>query len=467
MRRDGPRARTTDTKETTMDERDVDLEARLTRALRAGAEASEAAASSARGGDPDPVALRRRAAEHRRRRALVGSAAAALVLGVAVAGWAVGREGGDDGERVIGGPSSTVAEAPDDGIVLGDGDIPSVNHAVANRPLPPGAAPHLGDPSTTAAGLLFTRTLDDGSELEVRANAYDPSVLDLPPFWTPPGGCFPVGELYVGARFTDSVGQLAASRYVDLADGTVRGVLDVIGVAEEAPRWLAVATVPLSVARVVIRFPDGGTDEMAPVDGVVVLSAPVADGVPVTQASDGGPDVGDTEVDLLDADGEVVGSWADAWPFMSMLGGEPQNGQTCVPPNVLPAAGPHQPEDRVGAEAAIRHSWATMYGHPADRTLEEMAAVVDDPRDLSEGLTSIQERYDAEQISRTTVEIDEVVFASPERAYVTYTVDAGGMGSFPGRFGELRLIDGTWKLTRQTVCSLLGLGGYRCPPVDG
>lgn len=34
-------------------------------------------------------------------------------------------------------------------------------------------------------------------------------------------------------------------------------------------------------------------------------------------------------------------------------------------------------------------------------------------------------------------------------------------------FGEVRLVDGTWKVTRATVCSVLGLGGGTCAPLGG
>lgn len=135
-------------------------------------------------------------------------------------------------------------------------------------------------------------------------------------------------------------------------------------------------------------------------------------------------------------------------------------------PGELPPPG-EQPEDPAAAEQAVRATWDAMYGDPASMTPEQQASLVDDARGLDEGLAHIRERYSADEIAGTTIEIDEVVFASPEQAFVEYTVDAGPLGSFPGRFGELVLIDGQWKLTRHTVCSLLGLAAYQCPLVDG
>jgi len=451
-------------KEPTMDDHD-DFEARLTRALHAGADADGEVTP------PGPADVHRRRDRHRRRRVVAGSAAAALLLaGAVTAGWAAGRDG-DDGERVVGGPSTTADERGDprdDGIVLGSGEIPTVVPDHRSSLGGGSSASDPGEPTDLPTAVLFTRTLDDGTTLEVRANAYDPSSLDLPPFWDPPGGCYPVGDLYVSARFPDAVGQLATGRYVDVAPGDLRGGIDVVALAEGAPRWLAVATVPADVASVVIRFPGGGEDSLTAVDGVVVLTAPVTPGL-----FDGPADVheysvqaGDTEVEMLDDAGAVVASWSAPWPYFS-LGEVPVMGAGCTAPTALPDPGPWQPADPAAAEAAIRTSWEVMYGDPTGRTLEEQAAVVDDPRNLSEGLESIRSRYDAEQIATTTVAIEEIVFESAERAYVRYSVDAGPLGTFGDRFGELRLIGGTWKLTRHTVCSLLGLGGYRCPPVDG
>ena len=59
--------------------------------------------------------------------------------------------------------------------------------------------------------------------------------------------------------------------------------------------------------------------------------------------------------------------------------------------------------------------------------------------------------------------ITELVFVSATEAVFTYDLETG-MADFPGQIGRARFLDGTWKITRATLCQDLGKAGVQCPP---
>jgi hypothetical protein len=91
----------------------------------------------------------------------------------------------------------------------------------------------------------------------------------------------------------------------DAGTSPVDAVSDVFGVAEGAPVWWIAVSVGPDVADAAMTFADGSTDEMAPVDGVVVLAQPID---PTVAAAGDGPDVVRGTLRLFDAAGSVVSS---------------------------------------------------------------------------------------------------------------------------------------------------------------
>jgi hypothetical protein len=78
------------------------------------------------------------------------------------------------------------------------------------------------------------------------------------------------------------------------------------GVAEGAPVWWVAVAVAPDVADARVAFTDGATDDMVPVDGIVVLAAPVR----VDATSDSDPYTVRATVTLRDASGQVVSTEA-------------------------------------------------------------------------------------------------------------------------------------------------------------
>jgi hypothetical protein len=96
----------------------------------------------------------------------------------------------------------------------------------------------------------------------------------------------------------------------------------------------------------------------------------------------------------------------------------------------------------------------------------------------SEGLAACREQATelarvrfGRQVLEVTVEfvVDTVRFLNDHGAVVTYTAQITGslnitLGNRPGR---AIVVDGEWKVTRETFCEWAQVGGVQCPPRKG
>ena len=60
--------------------------------------------------------------------------------------------------------------------------------------------------------------------------------------------------------------------------------------------------------------------------------------------------------------------------------------------------------------------------------------------------------------------VGTVRMTSERSATFDYDVLNGGSVVIPGQHGVAVLVDGHWKVSRDTVCALLAQGGISCPP---
>lgn len=468
------------------------FEDRLRSALAAGIDAVEADAGPP---VPDPADLARRRVRHHRRQ-LAGRVAAAVVL-VAVGvggGWALASRDADDGTEEVTASSSTTTTTPSepertDGVVVTEGEAPVVVptagrlmgsdslRAVLLASLPERIRP-AEDPwyeeGLLPTAPLFTRTLDDGTVLTVDGNRYDPSIYELPTFWDPPPQCFPAGDVVIEAAGGPGPGRVASTRFDAVLDGTLLVGAGVI--RPDQDRWVAVAQGPAGTATIRVTFPGGVVDEMAPVDGLAVLSAPTVAGVDLgAEDPFAEPPPPDVLAVALDADGAELARWEGPWTGVDPRGRRdlpeaPIRRPDCALPTTLPPPGREQPADPATAEAAVRAVWDTAFGRPAVPSVADQVAVVDDPRGLAEALEAARTQNAPLDIEDDTLAIDALVFADPGRAHVQYTHDPGvGQGlPTPGLFAELVLVDEEWRVTRLSVCRLIAFSGGTCPPLpDG
>ena len=271
-----------------------------------------------------------------------------------------------------------------------------------------------------------------------------------PPWWEPPAWCFPNGVVQADVSNDDTVGIVNANVYAALPDGDVGGSLWAIGMAEGAPLWVAVVQTPPAATRVHVTFPGGGTDEMAPVDGIATLvhSATLTDGTPYYSQV--------ATVEAFDASGQFLGRGN-----AGVYGAEASaNKDACVAPSSLPAPGAEQPADVAAATRAVTDAFNVA--HSNAQPDDARTAVIDDPTGLPEIWAQNRQGPYKDQIAASVITLDEVVFASETKAYFRYHWDTPGYSSYGPRFGEAVLVDGTWKVTRASMCQDITLTGVSC-----
>ena len=271
-----------------------------------------------------------------------------------------------------------------------------------------------------------------------------------PPWWEPPAWCFANGVVQADVSNDDTVGIVNANVYAALPDGDVGGSLWAIGMAEGAPLWVAVVQTPAAAARVLVTFPGGGTDEMAPVDGIATLvhSATLTDGTPYYSQV--------ATVEAFNASGQSLGR-GNAGVYGAE---ESANKDACVAPSSLPAPGAEHPADVAGATSAVTDAFNVA--HSNVQPDDARTAVIDNPAGLPEIWAQNRQGPYKDQIAASVITLDEVVFASETKAYFQYHWDTPGYSSYGPRFGEAVLVDGTWKVTRASMCQDITLTGASC-----
>jgi hypothetical protein len=209
---------------------------------------------------------------------------------------------------------------------------------------------------------------------------------------------------------------------------------------------------PASVTNVSVTFGDGSSDSVSPTNGVALLVVPG-----VGPAS--GPDdawIGapvDFDVTFDEADG------TDATTVDGARTGynDPGFQQSCSPPPPeLPAPG-EQPADAGADEAAIIELMSVIYGDDDGDNQER----IDDLTGVAEARDQIREGGFEEAAASAEAIVEELVFTSPTEAWFRYRIETT-TGIFSERYGIAVLIDGTWKITRNTICQDLSMAGGDC-----
>ena len=338
---------------------------------------------------PDRADLDRRIRRRARRRTGAAAVAGVLLLAAGVTGGAVVASRSSDGSGPTGvaAGGTTTPTAPPPGVsVPDDVRLPEVDGSIVLQSRRTSATAwtadgrvrrlagsivarrRAGTPTDRPSATVFVRTTPDGTRLDVRANRFGSpdaaAPTDLAAASAPSGACVPAGELYVGVRTDAAVGQVRDLRYDEVPAGTVVASGSVVGVAEGEPRWVVVAQVAPGVSDVRATFPDGHRDHLAPVDGIVVLTARVADGFDLATVDTAASPLRIEAVDQRDVVAAKTASVAG----------------TCVPTR-LPAPGAEQPADPAAARAAVESAWSTVFLSPLTDTAPLDA--IDDPRGVA------------------------------------------------------------------------------------
>ena len=120
-----------------------------------------------------------------------------------------------------------------------------------------------------------------------------------------------------------------------------------------------------------------------------------------------------------------------------------------------------QPADPAAAAEAVRSAVHLVYDPSAGTARGE---TIDDPRGLDVAEADLQAGPNAaETAAATTVTVGDVSFDRPDHAWFQYELSA----VVQVRTGQAVLVDGTWKVTRATVCADYALADVTCPPLPG
>jgi hypothetical protein len=99
-------------------------------------------------------------------------------------------------------------------------------------------------------------------------------------------------------------------------------------------------------------------------------------------------------------------------------------------------------------------------------TPEERRSRIDDDSTDQEALRQqILVHFPQVPLDKITARVEEVRFLNRTTAAVRYTIVLPGYSipEIPNRIGRVVLVDHTWKVTRDTACNDLALGGVTCP----
>jgi hypothetical protein len=424
--------------------------------------------------EPEPEELADRAArrERRRVRALSVGLVLALFAGPTL-GFVVGRGDGDAPDRVA------ARDRNGDGVVVeSHGALPELSASSGSTvfseslggsgaQLGAGAAPSvwsidvIAGATTVPLARAFVRDTD-GIKIRVYRAAVDQPLDAGPPWWRAPGWCYPNGVVQADVSTNEAVGIARGAVYTALRDGAVGGSLSAIGLSEGSPSWVVVAQAPAGSTRVRATFPGGAADEMEPVDGVAVLvarSSARPSSRDLAQAS--------ANVEAFGNGGASLGSGTAR--FGGLAERQASDGAAapdCVAPQQLPPPGPEQPADPAAARAEIE----TLYGHRWDEiTDEQRLSQVDDPRGLLEVYHQMETGPYAAAVKGARSILRDVVFLSKTRAAVRFDTEIPGYPpeAYDNQFGEVVIVDGHWKGTRESFCRVIRPAGVTCPPVSG
>lgn len=375
----------------------------------------------------------------------------------------------------------------------------------ADEAAPAAEVPASSVPETTAGpdgeAEMVRRTTDAGVELRMQLNDFNgggqlqfpngvevsvaPTTAEDDPAGGPddpndldgngrPDFCDPVGDLVAWA-ITDDVVLQGSTPWTEGAIPEVwpSPLFGGIGGAE----FLAVVMqVAADVRSVRLTSPAGAIDEMEPIGGAVVLAVPSPEGAGDIGIFGGDPDALDGyQLVARNADGtaqrgdwDVVQQGHPAWGGPGPCNQEGMiEGEIIVPAtveaveNTLPSAGVDQPADPAAAEAEIEANLDSLYGNPDDDV--DRSNVIDDASGLDVVRDQVEDNGFGDEAESATVTIQELVFTSPEEAVFRYTLTTSA-ANFGGQIGRARLLDGTWKITRGTLCQDLAKAGATCPP---
>ena len=121
------------------------------------------------------------------------------------------------------------------------------------------------------------------------------------------------------------------------------------------------------------------------------------------------------------------------------------------------------PPSAVGESAdqlAIRNAFLGWLGTPQRDQVDEF---VEDLASIRDAVRQGMAQHTPQDLAGFGGRVESVVIADPTHADVVYTVLHDGAPLYANRPGKAVKVGGTWKVTRDTECALLAVGGVTCP----
>lgn len=371
----------------------------------------------------------------RRRPAVAAAVIAALLVG-SVGGFAAGRSSapakGNVAARGAARDSSTPSTVVSQGFAMGTGGGMY--------------------PSVPVMTRLFLRTTSDGVALRGYLQQMDNGGLKGQPTcdpnsWCPPPECNPSTYFMAELSSTEAVAQTGSPEFPLDGPAASRGETQ-LGQMEGAPVSTYMVQTNSEVTNVRGTWPDGFVDEMAPVNGWALVAHTGA--------------TAPTTLEAVLADGStlplVVNNANGGYSYPAQCQPPPP------PPPELPPAGKEQPADVAASTDAVKTAYGTVFDHttdPASRT-----QYIEDQPSLQSALDQTKKNF-PQSADTVSIEIGEIRFLSPTEAALYFELKYDGGAMFGKQVGYAKLVDGTWKVSRDTMCMVLSWGGGQCdPPPD-
>ena len=119
------------------------------------------------------------------------------------------------------------------------------------------------------------------------------------------------------------------------------------------------------------------------------------------------------------------------------------------------------PADPAAAKAAITANWQTFFD--ASTPPAQAVALLEDGDQLGAALQLAKQERAATKINQKA-KVSGIVFTSATSATVTYDLLNGTTAVLPGATGTAVYVDGKWKVSKSTFCSLVTLGNNNKAP---
>lgn len=120
------------------------------------------------------------------------------------------------------------------------------------------------------------------------------------------------------------------------------------------------------------------------------------------------------------------------------------------------------PADPAAAKAEITANWEKFFDASTPRA--QSVALLEDGAQLGQALKVAEQERVASKINQKA-KVKAVVFTSPTGANITFALLNGTTPVLPSASGRAVFVDGTWKVSKVTFCTLvqLGAGGKPVP----